>query len=459
MRRARANRKGAQATDSMPRFLSLLLTSLAIAAPAFAQRDIGDCLRERRHPDDPDPRLGDDGRAEQPGPPGLQRPRPLPRGRERLRLRPAVLPAGPAPGPGRHHPRPRGRAGFRASAPGRPPGAPSSPRPTVAVEKTNGLGLRGFFASRLVFIGERTGHQEIYTADLFFGDVRQITHDRAIAMTPRWAPDGEKVIYTSFFKSGSPDIFEIDLGTYQRTTFVSFKGTNSGAHFSPDGRQVAMVLSGEGEPEIYVSNANGRNVSRRTHSDEVKASPCWSPDGTRLVFTMQPGPQLYVMAASGGTPAAGQLQHGQQLLRRAGLEPRRAEQDRLHDEGGRQLPDRGPRPVDRTRPSRSRRRPSMGSSPPGCRTGGTWSTPRAPPRPAGSHPRHRDREKHAGQPVEPRLRRCRPASGRARLLAARRRVVLPGRVPVRRRSTRPRRSPAGGSGSSGSRHAPTRRDR
>ena len=172
----------------------------------------------------------------------------------------------------------------------------------IAVAKTNGLGLRGYFTSKLVFIGERTGHQEIYTSDLFFGDVRQITHDRAIAMTPRWSPDGQKVIYTSFFKSGFPDIFEIDLGTYQRNTFVSFKGTNSGARFSPDGRQVAMVLSVEGETEIYVSNAYGRGVARRTHSDTTKASPCWSPDGSRIVFTMEPGPQLFVMSASGGTP-------------------------------------------------------------------------------------------------------------------------------------------------------------
>jgi TolB protein len=63
-----------------------------------------------------------------------------------------------------------------------------------------------------------------------------------------------------------------------------------------------MVLSGEGETEIYVSNAYGRGVARRTHSDTTKASPCWSPDGSRIVFTMEPGPQLFVMSASGGTP-------------------------------------------------------------------------------------------------------------------------------------------------------------
>jgi TolB protein len=171
-----------------------------------------------------------------------------------------------------------------------------------AVAKTNGLGLRGFFSSKLVFIGERTGHKEIYTSDLFFGDVRQITHDRAIAMTPRWSPDGERIIYTSYFKSGFPDIFVIDLQGFQRTTFVSFKGTNGGGRFSPDGSQVAMVLSGEGEPDVYVSNAYGRGVSRRTHSDTAKSTPVWSPDGSRLIFAMEPGPQLYEMPVSGGYP-------------------------------------------------------------------------------------------------------------------------------------------------------------
>lgn len=172
----------------------------------------------------------------------------------------------------------------------------------VAVEKTNGLGLKGFFSAKLAFIGERTGKKEVYVGDLFFGDVKQITRDNAIAMTPRWSPDGTKLLYTSYFKSGFPDIFQIDLSSYQRTTFVSFKGTNSGARFSPNGQQVAMVLSGEGTPEIYVSNAQGRQVSRKTRMDAVKSSPCWSPDGARIAFAMEPGPQIYIMSAAGGRP-------------------------------------------------------------------------------------------------------------------------------------------------------------
>lgn len=173
----------------------------------------------------------------------------------------------------------------------------------VAVVKTNGLGLKGFFTAQLAFIGERTGKKEVYTADLFFGGAKQITRDNALALMPRWAPDGSRLVYTSFFKSGFPDIFQIDLATYQRTTFVSFKGTNSGARYSPNGQQVAMVLSGEGTPEIYLSTAQGRQVARKTRSDAVKSSPCFSPDGSRLVFAMEPGPQLYVMSTAGGTPS------------------------------------------------------------------------------------------------------------------------------------------------------------
>jgi TolB protein len=163
-------------------------------------------------------------------------------------------------------------------------------------------GKPGFFASKLAFIGERTGKPEVYTSDLFLGEVRQITNDKALALTPRWSPDGSRLLYTSYFRTGFPDIFVLDLGSLQRNTFVSFKGTNTGGRFSPDGRNVAMVLSGEGNPEIYVGNAQGRQITRKTRTRAIESSPCFSPDGSRLVFTSDAagGPQLYIMPAAGG---------------------------------------------------------------------------------------------------------------------------------------------------------------
>ena len=71
----------------------------------------------------------------------------------------------------------------------------------VAVQQLTGL--PGYFAGKIAFISERTGHREVYTSDLFFGEASQITHDRAHALMPRWSPDGARIIYTSFFNSGS----------------------------------------------------------------------------------------------------------------------------------------------------------------------------------------------------------------------------------------------------------------
>lgn len=168
----------------------------------------------------------------------------------------------------------------------------------AAVKVTSGL--KGFFASKLAFVSNRTGKDEVYIGDLFMGGVRQITSDNTFAMTPRWSPDGTRIIYTSYMKS-FPDIYLINLSTNNRTKFASFQGTNSGARFSPDGSRVVMVLSGEGVPEIYVCPASGRPVSRLTRSDAVKSSPCYSPDGSRIVYACEPGPQLYIMGASGGS--------------------------------------------------------------------------------------------------------------------------------------------------------------
>lgn len=170
----------------------------------------------------------------------------------------------------------------------------------VAVARTSGL--RGFFAARLTFIGERSGASEVCVSDFFFGEAQQLTQHRKHAVSPRFSPNGRKLAFTGYFRSGAPDIHIIDLANNQVTTAISFKGTNMSPRFSPDGRQLAMVLSGDGNPEIYLGNAAGKMVRRITRTSATEAGPSWSPDGSQLVFTSDAygGPQLFVMSAAGG---------------------------------------------------------------------------------------------------------------------------------------------------------------
>ena len=164
-------------------------------------------------------------------------------------------------------------------------------------------GLRGFFASKLLFIGQRGGEaQEVYSSDLFFGEVKQRTSDKSQAVSPRWHPNGRHIIYTSYYRSGFPDIFIIDSSTSKRVPFATYKGTNSGARYSPDGRFVAMALSATDNVELYLAKTQGKGLKRITRNDSIESSPTWKRDGSELVFTSDAlgRPQLFRMSSSGG---------------------------------------------------------------------------------------------------------------------------------------------------------------
>jgi len=172
----------------------------------------------------------------------------------------------------------------------------------LAVEATT-PGAKGFFAGKLAFVGKQRGISEIYVCDLLFGNVRPLTRDRSLVTGPSWSPDGSKLLYTTYYKSGFPDIYMIDLQNGAKTPVANFKGTNTGGRFSRDGRRIAMSLSGTGNSEIWVGDSMGRNRKRLTENQSLEASPSWSPDGSRLVYTSDaPGrPQLYEISINGGS--------------------------------------------------------------------------------------------------------------------------------------------------------------
>jgi TolB protein len=77
---------------------------------------------------------------------------------------------------------------------------------------------------------------------------------------------------------------------------------NTGASWSPDGSKIALTLSKDGNPEVYVVNAaTGAILSRLTNNRAIDTSPAWSPDGREIAFVSdrEGGPQIFVMNANG----------------------------------------------------------------------------------------------------------------------------------------------------------------
>ncbi len=169
-----------------------------------------------------------------------------------------------------------------------------------AVYKTR-RGDKGFWAGKLAFINEESGSSEVCVADMLFQRVVQLTNDRVSSIGPKWSPDGNAIVYTSY-KAGFPDIYKLDLRTNSREVVANYKGLNTGARYSPDGSRIAMIISGGSNSDVWVRDASGR-MKNLTKSRGLEAAPAWSPDGTRLVFSSDErgGPQLYVMPSVGGS--------------------------------------------------------------------------------------------------------------------------------------------------------------
>ncbi|NOU35526.1 MAG: biopolymer transporter Tol [Kiritimatiellaceae bacterium] len=169
-------------------------------------------------------------------------------------------------------------------------------------------GRKGFASMKIVLVGNRTGKKELYLCDGDGGNVRPLTGEGRIAIGPNWGPDGNSIVYTSYMRD-FPDVCRIfDLGRNpRRETLASYGGLNTGAAVSPDGKDVALILSKDGNPELYIKNIRSGKLTRLTNSPRAaEASPDWSPDGRQIVYASDQNgtgrPQLYIISREGGTP-------------------------------------------------------------------------------------------------------------------------------------------------------------
>lgn len=167
-------------------------------------------------------------------------------------------------------------------------------------------GRPGFTAKRIVLVGEQAGSRgkDVFAVFPDGGGLVRLTRDQSVVVGPNWSPDGASLIYTSFHR-GFPDIYRHRLNPPGRRVISNSSGMNSGGALSPDGKHLAVVLSKDGKPELYVKELSSGRLTRLTRTPmSAKSSPSWSPDGREIVFTSghQGSPQLYLIRRSGGTP-------------------------------------------------------------------------------------------------------------------------------------------------------------
>jgi TolB protein len=166
-------------------------------------------------------------------------------------------------------------------------------------------GRRGMSGCRLVLIGASARGKELFVCDADGGNLSPLTSDGSIVLAPTWGPRGDQILYTSF-RRGFADCYLLDLRSGKTHQVAQYSGMNMAGDISPNGQDAALVLSKDGNPELYIKSLSSGALTRMTQTRSVgEASPSWSPDGSQIVYVSDAAgvssPQLYLISRGGGS--------------------------------------------------------------------------------------------------------------------------------------------------------------
>ena len=158
----------------------------------------------------------------------------------------------------------------------------------------------------LTFVSDRGSGQNLYRVDLSDDDltILSVTRDAALGFDLEWAPDGlhfaTSSSHISIHHAGRSDVRPL-----VSTGLIPEQLSGIWPSWSPDGRRIAFEAdhgaSDTRNHDIFVIDADGRNINNLTDNSDEDNAPSWSPNGRRIVFASNRGGyrDIYVMDDNG----------------------------------------------------------------------------------------------------------------------------------------------------------------
>ncbi|SYZ73037.1 TolB protein [Candidatus Zixiibacteriota bacterium] len=149
---------------------------------------------------------------------------------------------------------------------------------------------------------------DIFKVNLDGSGMSRLTDSPGYDAEATVSPKGDKIVFTST-RDGDPEIYTMNLDGSSKTRLTFEKGYDGGPFFSQDGRQIVfrasrpkteqeladyheLVKDGLYRPttlEIYVMDADGKNMRQVTNLGKASFAPYFFPDGQRIIFSSNAG--------------------------------------------------------------------------------------------------------------------------------------------------------------------------
>ena len=145
------------------------------------------------------------------------------------------------------------------------------------------------------FASNQSGTFEIYSIDVNGNGLQRLTSNIGSLYAPELSPDGERIIFTN-----NGNGLWVMRTNGQNPHAITSKD-DIDPTWSPDDSMIAFASNRSGQRQLYVANANGKNVERVTDLKNMGGRSTWSPDGTKLAFYRGPAGDrdIYVINIDG----------------------------------------------------------------------------------------------------------------------------------------------------------------
>lgn len=152
--------------------------------------------------------------------------------------------------------------------------------------------------AHIAFYSNADGDHDIYVMNADGSGVHQVTNDPGDEYAPTWSPDGARIAFLSY-RTGTPQLYVVDLASGAERQITTGAAVES-PRWAPSGARVAFSSQGS----IWVVDVDSGSPMRLTPGDASDSNPCWSPDGTSILFDSSRGAPggssyLWMMNADG----------------------------------------------------------------------------------------------------------------------------------------------------------------